>query len=153
MPPSTTLKARLQEDVRTALRAGDKARLSALRLAMAAIKQREIAARDTLTDDAVVNVLEKMVKQCQEAIRLFRQGNRDDLVAKETAEIEVLQEYLPEPLDEAGTLQLVEDVIASTAARSLQDMGRVMGEIKTRAAGTVDMTRVSALVRSRLAGR
>ncbi len=153
MPPSTTLKARLQEDVRSALRAGDKARLSILRLAMAAIKQREIAARDTLTDDAVVSLLEKMVKQCQESVRQFREGNRDDLVAKETAEIEVLREYLPEPLDEAGTLQLVEDVIAATAARSQQDMGRVMGEIKTRAAGKVDMTRVSALVRARLAER
>jgi uncharacterized protein YqeY len=120
---------------------------------MAAIKQREIAARDTLTDDVVVNLLEKMVKQCQESIRLFGEGNRDDLVAKETAEIEVLQEYLPEPLDEAGTLKLVEDVIEATVARSQQDMGRVMGEIKARAAGKVDMTQVSALVRSKLAGR
>lgn len=153
MPPSTTLKARLQDDVRTSLRAGDKARLSILRLAMAAIKQREIDARDALPDDAVVRVLEKMVKQCQEAISQFRQGNRADLIAKETAEIEVLQEYLPEPLDEAGTLVLVEDVIAALGARSQQDMGRVMGEIKTRAAGKVDMAQVSALVRSRLGER
>ncbi|MCZ6585862.1 MAG: GatB/YqeY domain-containing protein, partial [Gammaproteobacteria bacterium] len=118
MPPSTTLKAHLQDDVKSALRAGDKARLSILRLAMAAIQRREIDARDTLTDAAVMSVLGKMVTQCQESIDQFRQGNRDDLVAKEIAEIAVLQEYLPAPLDEAETLALVEEVLAATAANS-----------------------------------
>lgn len=153
MPPSTTLKARLQDDVKSALRAGDKARLSILRLAMAAIQRREIDARDTLTDAAVVNVLGKMVQQCQESIGQYRQGNRDDLVAKEIAEIAVLQEYLPAPLDEAETLALVEEVLAATAANSRADMGRVMAEIKTRAAGKVDMAQISALVRVRLGER
>lgn len=153
MPPSTTLKARLQDDVKSALRAGDKARLSILRLAMAAIQRSEIDARDTLTDAAVVNVLGKMVQQCQESIGQYRQGNRDDLVAKEIAEIAVLQEYLPAPLDEAETLALVEEVLAATAANSRADMGRVMAEIKTRAAGKVDMAQVSALVRVRLGER
>ncbi len=153
MPPSTTLKAHLQDDVKSALRAGDKARLSILRLAMAAIQRSEIDARDTLTDAAVVNVLGKMVQQCQESIGQYRQGNRDDLVAKEIAEIAVLQEYLPAPLDEAETLALVEEVLAATAANSRADMGRVMAEIKTRAAGKVDMAQVSALVRVRLGER
>ncbi len=150
MPPSTTLKARLQDDVKTALRAGDKARLSILRLAMAAIQQREIAARDTLTDDAVLSLLRKMAQQCQESIGQFRQGNRDDLVAKEIAEMDVLREYLPAPLDDADTRALVEEVIVAITARSQADMGRVMAEIKARAAGKVDMTKVSVLVRSRL---
>lgn len=153
MPPSTTLKAHLQDDVKSALRAGDKARLSILRLAMAAIQRSEIDARDTLTDAAVVNVLGKMVQQCQESIGQYRQGNRDDLVAKEIAEIAVLQEYLPAPLDEAETLALVEAVLAATAANSRADMGRVMAEIKTRAAGKVDMAQISALVRVRLGER
>ncbi|MCZ6476628.1 MAG: GatB/YqeY domain-containing protein [Gammaproteobacteria bacterium] len=153
MPPSTTLKAHLQDDVKSALRAGDKARLSILRLAMAAIQRREIDARDTLTDAAVMSVLGKMVTQCQESIDQFRQGNRDDLVAKEIAEIAVLQEYLPAPLDEAETLALVEEVLAATAANSRADMGRVMAEIKTRAAGKVDMAQISALVRVRLGER
>ncbi len=153
MPPSTTLKAHLQDDVKSALRAGDKARLSILRLAMAAIQRSEIDAHDTLTDAAVVNVLRKMVQQCQESIGQYRQGNRDDLVAKEIAEIAVLQEYLPAPLDEAETLALVEEVLAATAANSRADMGRVMAEIKTRAAGKVDMAQVSALVRVRLGER
>lgn len=153
MPPSTTLKAHLQDDVKSALRAGDKARLSILRLAMAAIQRSEIDARDTLTDAAVVNVLGKIVQQCQESIGQYRQGNRDDLVAKEIAEIAVLQEYLPAPLDEAETLALVEEVLAATAANSRADMGRVMAEIKTRAAGKVDMAQVSALVRVRLGER
>ena len=153
MPPSTTLKAHLQDDVKSALRAGDKARLSILRLAMAAVHRSEIDARDTLTDAAVVNLLGKMVQQCQESIGQYRQGNRDDLVAKEIAEIAVLQEYLPAPLDEAETLALVEEVLAATAANSRADMGRVMAEIKTRAAGKVDMAQISALVRVRLGER
>jgi hypothetical protein len=93
------------------------------------------------------------VQQCQESIGQYRQGNRDDLVAKEIAEIAVLQEYLPAPLDEADTLALVEEVLAATAANSRADMGRVMAEIKTRAAGKVDMAQVSALVRYRLGER
>ena len=153
VPPSITLKERLQEDVKTALRAGDKARLSILRMALAAIKQHEIDSRNTLSDDAVLSLLRKMVKQRQEAIGHFQRGNRDDLVAKETTEIEMLKEYLPEPLDEAGTLALVENVIATAAASSQKDMGSVMSEIKARAAGTVDLGRASALVRSLLSER
>ncbi len=150
MPPTPTLQERLQEDIKTALRAGDKARLSILRLAMAAIKQREIDTREALTDDGVLALVEKMVKQCHDAIGQFQQGSRDDLVAKETAEIDVLKAYLPEPLDEAATLALVDEVIAATGASSLKDMGRVMGKLKTRAAGQIDMGKVSGIVKNRL---
>ena len=153
MPPSTTLKAHLQDDVKSALRAGDKARLSILRLAMAAIQRSEIDARDTLPTAACGKWWRKMWKQCQTATGQYRQGNRDDLVAKEIAEIAGRQEYLPAPLDEAETLALVEEVLAATAANSRADMGRVMAEIKTRAAGKVDMAQVSALVRVRLGER
>jgi len=150
VPPTTSLTERLQNDTHSALRAGDKARLSVLRLTMAAIKQREIDTRETLTDDGVLRLLEKMVKQRHDSITLFKQGMRDDLAAKEEAEIEVLKEYLPEPLDEAATLALVDEVIAATGASSPKDMGIVMGELKARAAGKIDMGKVSGLVKARL---
>jgi len=153
MPPTTTLTERLQNDTNAALRAGDKARLSVLRLTMAAIKQREIDTRETLTDDGVLSLLEKMVKQRHDSITQFRQGMRDDLAAKEAAEIEVLKEYLPEPLDEAATLELIDDVIAATGANSPKDMGRVMAELKAQAAGKIDMRKVSGLVKTRLIGQ
>ena len=150
MPRATTLKERLQEDTNAALRSGDKARLSVLRLAMAAIKQREVDSRENLNDDGVLSLVEKMVKQRNDSITQFRQGKREDLAAKEEAEIEVLKEYLPEQLDEAATATLVDDVIAATGASSPQDMGRVMGELKARAAGQIDMGKVSGLVKARL---
>jgi uncharacterized protein YqeY len=152
MPP-LTLKERLQEDTNAALRSGDKARLSVLRLAMAAIKQREVDSREDLNDDGVLSLVEKMVKQRNDSITQFRQGKREDLAAKEEAEIEVLKEYLPEQLDEAATATLVDDVIAATGASSPQDMGRVMGELKARAAGQIDMGKVSGLVKARLTGQ
>ncbi|MGI9257504.1 MAG: GatB/YqeY domain-containing protein [Gammaproteobacteria bacterium] len=153
MPPTTTLKERLQNDTNDALRAGDKERLSVLRLAMAAIKQREVDSRENLNDDGITGLLEKMVKQRNDSITQFRQGNRDDLVAKEEAEVEVLKEYLPEQLDEAETLALVDEVISATGASSPKDMGRVMGELKARAAGQIDMGQVSGLVKARLVGQ
>jgi hypothetical protein len=117
---------------------------------MAAIKQSEIDTRETLTDDGVLRLLEKMVKQRHDSITLFRQGMREDLAAKEEAEIEVLKEYLPEPLDETATLELIDDVIAATDANSPKDMGRVMAELKARAAGKINMGKVSGLVKARL---
>ena len=153
MPPTATLKEQLQNDTNSALRAGKKARLSVLRLVMAAIKQREVDSREEMTDDSVLSLLEKMVKQRHDSITQFKQGNRDDLVAKEEAEVGVLQEYLPEQLDEAATLALVDEVIAATGANSPKDMGRVMGELKARAAGKIDMGKVSGLVKARLTGQ
>jgi len=149
---AVTLKARLQYDVKSALRSGDKARLSILRMALAAIQQRELDGRVTLDDTGVQAVLEKIVKQCQEALEQYQKGQRQDLAAKEAAEIEVLRAYLPEPLDAAATAALIDHVIRDTGAQSAKDMGRVMGELKRRAASRVDMRAVSGLVRARLTG-
>lgn len=148
----SSLKSRLADDVKQALRAGDKPRLGTLRMALAAIKQREVDDRTELDDADITGVLEKMVKQRRESIQQFESGGRQDLADKEQAEIEVLTAYLPEPLDDAALESLVTEVIASTGASGMQDMGRVMGEIKKRAAGRADMGRVGALVKSRLAG-
>ncbi|NIW24373.1 MAG: GatB/YqeY domain-containing protein [Gammaproteobacteria bacterium] len=146
--PST--KDRLQDDVKAALKAGDRARLGVLRMVMAAIKQREVDSRETLDETAVLSILEKMVKQRQDAIGQFERGGRSDLVAKETAEIDVIRTYLPEPLDEAAVTALIDAAIAETGAAAPSDMGRVMAEIKKNAAGRVDMGEVSKLVRARL---
>ena len=144
------LKQRVQEDVKTSLRAGDKARVSILRMALAAIQQRELETRESLDDGAVQAVLEKMVKQRREAAEQFEKGGRADLVEKEQAEIATLKTYLPEPLSEDQTLALIDEVIAQLSASSQKDMGRVMGEIKQRGAGRVDLGKISSLVRSRL---
>ncbi|MDH3647194.1 MAG: GatB/YqeY domain-containing protein [Gammaproteobacteria bacterium] len=146
----SSLKTRLSDDVKQALRAGDKPRLSTLRMLLAAIKQREVDERIELDDPAILSVLEKMVKQRKESIRQFEAGDRPDLAKIEAAEITVLQSYLPEPLDEAALSQLVADVIAGTGAGGMQDMGRVMAEIKKRAAGRADMGDVSTLVKKAL---
>ena len=148
--PQTSLKERLQEDVKTALRAGDKDRLGVLRMALAAIQQREVDSRQTLDEGEARKVLEKMVKQRHEAAEQFKKGQRDDLVNKENAEIVVLKDYLPEPMSEADTLALVNEVIEALTASTPQDMGRVMGEIKQRGGGRVDLGKISGLVRSRL---
>ncbi len=148
--PKISLKERLQDDVKKALRAGDKPRLSVLRMAMAAIQQREVDSRESLDEGGVQTILEKMVKQRHEAAEHFRAGGRDDLLDKETAEIAVLKTYLPEPMSEEETVTLVEEVIATLGACSPQDMGRVMGKIKQRGAGRVNLGNVSGLVRSRL---
>ena len=145
-----TLKKRLQEDVKAALRAGDKGRVSALRMALAAIQQREIDSREILDESAVQTVLEKMVKQRYEAAELFQKGKRPDLVDKENAEIAVLKTYLPEPMSEEETISLVDEVITALSATSPQDMGQVMEEIKKRGNGRVDLGKISGRVRSRL---
>jgi hypothetical protein len=153
MATTDSIKARLQEDVKAALKSGDKARLGVLRMAMAAIKQREVDTRETLDDTSVLAILDKMVKQRQDSVAQFERGGRNDLVVKETAEIEVIRSYLPKPLDEAAMASLVEDAIAATAAGAPGDMGRVMAEIKKRAAGSVDMGEIGRLVRARLSAR
>ena len=147
-----TLKTRLNDDVKTAMRARDKARLGVLRMAMAAIKQREVDERIELGDDDITAVIEKMIKQRRESVRQYRDGGREDLASIEEAEIEVLKVYLPEPLDEAAVDALIEEVIAATGAAFMADMGKVMGQIKARAQGRVDMGAVSARIRARLAG-
>ena len=145
-----SIAGRLQEDMKAALRAGAKARLGVIRLAIAAIKQVEVDERKTLDDAAVVAVLQKMLKQRRESISQYRAGKREDLVAIEEAEIAVLEEYLPQPMSAAALEQLIDEVLKETGATSVKDMGRVMGAIKARAAGAADMSAVGSLVRTRL---
>lgn len=136
--------------MKTAMKAGDKDRLKVVRLALAAIKQVEVDTRKDLDDAAVLGVIEKMVKQRRDSVEQFTKGGRDDLAAIELAEIDVLDSYLPEKLGEDELAALIEEVIAATGAESIRDMGKVMGSIKTRAAGRADMGAVGALVKERL---
>lgn len=145
-----TLKERLQEDVKTAMRAGERDRLGVLRMVMAAIKQREVDERTTLDDGQVQAVLEKMVKQRRESITQFEKGGRADRAAAEGAEIELLQQYLPEPLSDGELDALIDEIIAATGASGMRDMGRVMSEVRTRAQGRADMAAVGQRVKQRL---
>src|SRR6202011_3808555 len=133
------LKDRLTEDMKTAMRAADKERLGTVRLALAAIKQREIDERISLDDGQVLAVLEKMIKQRREAITQFASGGRADLVAKETAEIGVLQHYLPAQLSDAELEALIAKAVVASGAASLKDMGKVMALVKPQAQGRADM--------------
>ncbi|MFZ1098229.1 MAG: GatB/YqeY domain-containing protein [Steroidobacteraceae bacterium] len=144
------LRDRITEDMKNAMRAGDKDRLGTIRLLLAAIKQREVDERITLDDGQVLSVLEKMVKQRREAITQFQAGGRADLVAKETAEIGVLQGYLPAQLTEAELEALISESIAATGATSVKDMGKVMAAVKPRAQGRADMGAVSARIKQKL---
>ena len=145
-----TLKERITEDMKSAMRSGDKERLGTIRLALAAIKQREVDERITLDDGQVLAVLEKMIKQRREAIVQFEAGGRADLVAKEGAEVTVLQGYLPAQMSEAEIDALVARAIAQTGAASVKDMGKVMAAVKSQAQGHADMGVVSARVRAKL---
>ncbi|MBV9344845.1 MAG: GatB/YqeY domain-containing protein [Gammaproteobacteria bacterium] len=144
------LKDRLTEDMKGALRAGDKERLGTVRLALAAIKQREVDERVTLDDAQVLGVLEKLIKQRREAIAQFQAGGRADLVAKENAEIAVLQGYLPEPLTDAELARLIEQAVTATGATSMKDMGKVMARLKGEVAGRADLGALSARIKQRL---
>ena len=145
-----TLKERITEDMKSAMRSGEKERLATIRLALAAIKQREVDERITLDDGQVLVVLEKMIRQRREAIVQFQSGGRADLVAKETAEIAVLQAYLPAQMSEAEIDTLIAQAIAQAGATSVKDMGKVMAVVKSQAQGRADMGVVSARVRARL---
>jgi uncharacterized protein YqeY len=147
-----TLKERINEDMKTAMRSGEKDRLGVIRLLQAAIKQREVDERITLDDPQVMAVLEKMIKQRRESIVAFEKGGRADLVAKETGEIAVLQPYLPAQLSEAELDALIAEAIASTGAASIKDMGKVMGVVKAKAAGKADMGAVGARIKVKLGG-
>jgi uncharacterized protein YqeY len=147
---STTLKERITEDMKTAMRAGEKERLGTIRMLQAAIKQREVDERVTLDDAQVLAVIEKMVKQRKESIVQFEQGGRADLAAKEKSEIELLQGYLPAQLSEAEVDALIREAIATTGAASIKDMGKVMGIVKAKAAGRADMGAVSARIKAAL---
>jgi uncharacterized protein len=147
-----TLKERITEDMKTAMRSGEKDRLAVIRLLQAAIKQREVDERITLDDAQVTAVLEKMIKQRRESVVAFEKGGRADLVAKENAEIAVLQPYLPAQLSEAELDALIAEAISSTGAASIKDMGKVMGVVKSKAAGKADMGAVGARIKAKLGG-
>ena len=144
------LKDRVTEDMKTAMRAGDKERLAAVRLLLAAIKLREVDERITLDDGQVLAVIEKMIKQRRESITQFESGGRSDLAAKENAEIGVLQGYLPAQLTPAEVDALIAEAIAATGAASVKDMGKVMGFVKPKAQGRTDMGALSARIKQKL---
>ena len=145
-----SLKQRLNEDIKTAMRAGDKARLTTLRMASAAIKQREVDERIELDDSAVLAVVEKMIKQRRDAATQYEQGNRPELAAAEHAEIDILKDYLPEPLSDADLDALITAAMAESGATSVADMGKVMAKLKPAVQGRADMSQVSARVRALL---
>lgn len=148
----TTIKSRIQEDMKTAMRAQDKERLATIRLIMAAIKQREVDERIELDDEQTLAILTKMIKQRREAITQFEAGNRPDLVKKEADEVLVIQAYMPALMPEAEVEKAVAAAIAETGASSAKDMGKVMGALKASLQGKADMTLVSAKVKEKLAG-
>lgn len=150
MSAAQTLKERITEDMKTAMRLGEKDRLAVIRLVQAAIKQREVDERITLDDAQVLNVLEKMIKQRKESIAAFESGNRADLVAKEVAEIAILQPYLPAQLSATELEALIEAALKETGATTIKDMGKVMGLVKTRAAGRADMGAVGGMIKAKL---
>jgi len=145
-----TLKERITEDMKAAMRASDKERLSTIRMVQAAIKQREVDERIVLDDAQVIAVLEKMVKQRKESVAQFEQGGRQDLADKELAEIVLLQSYLPTQLSAAEVDALIKEAIAATGAASVKDMGKVMAAVKAKAAGRADMGAVSASIKAAL---
>ena len=147
-----TLKRRVDNDTKTALRAGDKRRLGTLRMILAAIKQREVDERVRLDDARVLQVLDKMVKQRKESLAIYTQAKRADLAGQEAFELEIVQSYLPAPLDAARIAALVGEAIQEVAAESVRDVGRVMGVLKPRLQGRADLSEVSRLVKERLAG-
>ena len=145
-----TLKARIQEDMKSAMRAGEKDKLANIRMVMAAIKQREVDERIELDDAQVLSVIDKMVKQRRESIAQFSAGSRADLVAKEEAELKLLSAYMPAQLSDAELDALISEAVAATGASSIKDMGKVMAAIKAKAAGRADMGAVGARIKSRL---
>ena len=147
-----SLKTQLTDDMKTAMKAGDKPRLAVIRLINAAIKQREVDERIELDDAAVLAVLEKMVKQRKDSITQYEAAKREDLAAVERAEMAVIETYLPAKLGEAEVLAAIKDAIAQTGASGPADMGKLMGVLKPRLAGQADMGQVSALVKKALAG-
>lgn len=146
------LRDRLNDDLKQAMRAGDARRRDALRLLLAALKQKEVDERKTLTDADVLAIVERLIKQRREAISQFEQGGRQDLADKEKFELGVLLDYLPQQLSDDEIAVEVDAAIAAAGAKAPSDMGKVMGALKPRLAGRADMGKVSSLVKSRLSG-
>ena len=146
------LKARISDDLKAAMRASDARRRDALRLLLAALKQREVDERKELADAEIVSVIDKMIKQRRDSITQFEKGGRQDLADVEKFETDVLQAYMPQALSEDEIAAAVSDAIAAAGAKGPADMGRVMGALKGKLAGRADMSQVSALVKQRLSG-
>ncbi|TLS74134.1 GatB/YqeY domain-containing protein [Photobacterium damselae] len=145
-----TLIERLKDEQKAAMKARDKSRLGAIRLALAAIKQREVDEKITLADDDIVAVLTKMVKQRRDSVAQYEAAGRQDLADVELAEISVLEEFMPQPLSDDEVAALLDEAIAATGAAGMQDMGKVMGVLKPQIQGRADMGKVSQLVKTKL---
>ena len=145
-----SLKVRIQEDVKNAMRAQQREQLAVLRLVTAAIKQTEVDERIDLDDDQVLAVLDKMAKQRRESLEQYQKAGRDDLAAQEQFELDLIQTYLPEPLSEAELATLIQSTIADTGASSIRDMGSVMNALRGKVQGRADMKAVSQAVRNQL---
>ena len=147
-----SLKARITEDMKNAMRSGEKDRLGLIRMLQAGIKQREVGERIELDDTQVLSVIDKMIKQRKDSVTQFEAGGRADLAAKESAEIAWLTDYLPAQLTDAEVDAMVKEAIAATGATSMKDMGKVMGIVKPKAQGRTDMGALSARIKAALAG-
>ena len=145
-----TLKERITEDMKAAMRSKDTGRLGTIRLILAAAKQREVDERITLTDADMLSIIDKMIKQRRDSITQFQAGGRADLVASETAEVDVLQGYLPSQLADSAIDALIDEAIAATGAAGVSGMGKVMAELKPKIAGRADMGKVSGRVKAKL---
>ena len=147
-----SLKARITEDMKAAMRSGERDRLSCIRMLQAGIQQREVDERIELDDAQVLSVIDKMIKQRRESVTQFQAGNRADLVAKESAEIELLTGYLPAQLSASELDALIKEAIAATAATSMKEMGKVMGWLKPQVQGRADIGALSARIKAALGG-
>jgi uncharacterized protein len=145
-----SLKDKLQQDMKAAMRAGEKPQLAVIRLINAAIKQREVDERIELDDDQVTAAIDKMAKQRRESIEQYEKAGRDDLADQEKFELELLKSYLPEQLDEAEIDAMIEAAVTATGASSIKDMGKIMGQLKPKLAGRADMGAVSGKIKARL---
>ena len=145
-----SIKERLSNDIKDAMRAKDKNLLTTLRLITAAIKQIEVDERIEVSEERMLVILDKMTKQRKESISQFEKASRDDLIAQEQYELEILAKYMPEPLSAAEVEQLVHDAIASTGAEKMADMGKVMNHLKSSLQGRADMSQVSAMIKAKL---
>lgn len=149
---TSAIKGQIQEDMKTAMRSQDKERLATIRLILAALKQREVDERITLTDEHVIAILDKMVKQRRESIKEFEAANRQDLVDKETKEVHVIQQYLPAQLSAAEIESIIEACIQESGATSAKDMGKVMAILKPKIQGRADVAAASNKVKEKLSG-
>lgn len=147
---ASPLKQRLQEDVKAAMRAREKARLGALRLILAALKQAEVDIRTPLDDERIIVLLDKMLKQRRESLSQYEAAGREDLAEKERFEMEVIQSYMPAPLSEAEIERLIDETLSQSQVTSMREMGRVMGVLKSQLQGRADMAAVSTRVKARL---